>query len=276
MGNKKIEDNTAEENPLASINTSNDLVRYERNNFDKVVFRKNKTFWAGCDNTVWFLEKMYSIENRERKVRYDEGLQKLVRSVAFHVDDFPAIRSQLIEEKLKVVYESEKIVALALPKPVPVDRLKGWEREEKSIIKDVEAMLFPDRMHERSVVKHFIDLGVHISQCIQRDMPKEIRDTLGRGLLDKQASLLSLYSDLEIMKLTPAEKTEIAGKFIREAQVLTTWFMMAFNTGALNNKRAAQLGHSMHAIILAVNKKYLLKPKSKKTKSAKDSKSAAE
>jgi len=82
---------TRTECPFSKIKTSNDLIRFEASNYDKVVLRKSKTYWTGHDHSVWFLDKLYDISNKERKVRYDEGHGRNVRTVAFHVDNFKAI-----------------------------------------------------------------------------------------------------------------------------------------------------------------------------------------
>ncbi|MCL2094869.1 hypothetical protein FWH13_02010 [Candidatus Saccharibacteria bacterium] len=242
---------------FTQIKNSNDLVRFEENNFDKIVLMRSGNFWAGYDNTVWFLEKLHHVTNKKRKIRYDRKFKRNIRLAAFHMDAFVPIKEKLLSRKLELIHDTEEIVAFALPEKVPPEQLRSWRCSEEDRIKNVESMLMPDRLVDREAIQRLVELGKHISDTIQHDMPKELRETMGRELLTWAARILSRYTELEIGRRTKEERREIATTLVKDVQSLSVLMMMAFNSGTVGSIRAMKVGQQLHEIAGIVHDKYI-------------------
>lgn len=255
---------TKTENPPFGIKTSNDLIKKEPANFNKIMLMKSGCYWVAYDNSMWFLDKLYDIRNQERKSRPDKIFKRTVRWASLHEDDFPEKRNKLLGAGLELLCDTEKVLIFKMPKAVSKNQVKDWLMEETAIIEDVEAALLPDELKEQKAVRLLIDLKVHILRTIKTDMPLELRNSWGSELLSWASKILSDYMELEIGNHSKEEKQMLAREFIKNIQVLSVLLITSFNAKSMRSGRAISAGQPLEGVISIIHKKYPQDSKSTK------------
>jgi hypothetical protein len=248
---KSAQDVTALPEALLKIKTNQDLIRFEETNFSRIILRKNGTYWIGYDHTVFFLDRLYDISNKERKIKYDETFRRQVCSVAFHVDNFLPIKTQL-KSRLTLITGITGLVIFTLPAAVSPEQVNLW-RDDHDQTSAVAAVLFPDRLGNRVVVQLFIDLNSTLVSCLQSVRGGAVE----QELLHTTQTAFRHYADLEAYAATATERHHSARRVISDLQAAALLSMSAYNAGFLDSSQAIRIGQIQHEIIRVVSRKYL-------------------
>lgn len=132
----------------SKLNTKNDVVGWERNNFDKIVFYyTGKGFWQTTQHSCLFMvNSIHDLLGLKSKVNsvYDFYIKMDRIFTSYHQEQMERFRVDFARLEIKLLRESDAILVFELPKRIEPRMIDEWMSAEEIKRKKLDAYLLPN------------------------------------------------------------------------------------------------------------------------------------
>lgn len=219
------------------IKNKNDVVKWERNNFYKIVFyHTGSDFWQATMNSCLFMVNLVH-EQLELKSKIKSVLDYYLGSdriyTAYHKNQVDRMRRELPKLGMNMLRDEDSILVFQMAKAISPDMISDWAKVEEIRKKKLDAYLLP--------VTGSADLYVHIRELgrytiLATDKMRASMAPFAATLISYLEEIYQLHINLEKKKMH-----KILGSFAYFVQILN-------DEKIIDDKKAHRIGFLLHNI----------------------------
>jgi hypothetical protein len=224
--------------PYLAIADKNDVLKFELNNFDKVVFFASGGFWCATQHSCLFVLNLLGVKAKMH-VTYDKYIQKDRIYAAFHSGHFSSIHGLIQEYGCKTMRKDNKILVFQLPETVTPEQIKAWEHDDETRARKIDAYFLPDSGETR-LYRLLRDLGREVFLS-GNQMRQNARELIAGRMVDLCLEMFRAYMKLE-KQSSPEVKTAINSQILSLVNDFSFIATVAHDEGLIEDKRMMRVG----------------------------------
>ncbi|MFV0485428.1 MAG: hypothetical protein ACK5MU_04380 [Candidatus Saccharimonadales bacterium] len=212
-------------------------MKWERNNFDKIVFyHTGSDFWQTTMNSCLFMVNLVH-EQLELKSKINSTLDYYLNAdrvfTAYHKAQVDRMRNDLPKLGMKLLRDEASVMIFLMPKTIASDMIADWAKMEEIKRKKLDAYLMPTT-GSAALYVHIRELGRYI--VLATDKMCASMQPFAEKLISYLEKLYQLHVNFDEQELI-----EIIGNFAYMVQILN-------DEKIIVDKQAQRMGLLLHNI----------------------------
>lgn len=219
------------------LKTKNDVVKWERNNFDKIAFYPTgNDFWQATMNSCLFMVNLIHEQlslNSKIHSTLDYYLNTDRIFTSYHKAQIERMRQELPKLGMKLLRDNDSIILFQMAGAISSEMLGDWAKVEEVKKKKLDAYLMPATGSAQLYV-HIRELGRYT--ILATDKMREPMRVFAARLISYLDKLYELHIELDKTAML-----ETIGKFAYLVQILN-------DEKVIDDKKAHRIGFLLHNI----------------------------
>lgn len=246
---QKVEDKEQQKTlPLCMrMSTKNEVVRFEKDNFDKVVLMPSGQFWNATEHSAFFMIKVLGSKARVH-VLYDNYIKRERVFVSYNAQQAAVVKAEAMK-KYEILRDDPSIFMFSLKKKIEPAQIKEWQKDEDLKQQKLDAYFMPDSGETR-LYTLLRSLGRETFIADDR-MRQGARDILGQRLMDLVMAMYREYAKLcSKAEAGIEEKMSVVGRIKELAGEFSFLIMIAVDEKLIvDERRMMRMGMTLKDII---------------------------
>lgn len=227
------------------MTTKNEVVRFEKDNFDKVVLMPSGQFWNATEHSAFFMLKVLGSKARIH-VLYDNYIKRERVFVSYNAQQAAVIKAEAAK-KYEILRDDPSIFMFSLKKKIDPTQVREWQKDEDLKQQKLDAYFMPDSGETR-LYTLLRALGRETFIADDR-MRQGARDILGQRMMGLVMDMYREYAKL-CNKADAEEKMSVAGRIKELAGEFSFLTMIAVDEKLImDERRMMRMGVALKDII---------------------------
>ncbi len=128
---KQNENKNKKEALFETMETKNEVLRFEPGNYDKIALFSSGGFWSATQNSCLYMLNIVKIKTKMH-VTYDKYIQRERVYISCHCSRLASTQELLDYAGCKLIRDDEKIKVYLLPEKVTPEKVREWAHDEET------------------------------------------------------------------------------------------------------------------------------------------------